>query len=101
MLHHITEDGHLHWKCPDCPPDSEHNTAHISHDEVEYVTPMDGTTPTMVALPRCDCGSRTFLKVAFTEAELQELRAKQHPALGYHLELARQLKAVGKHHNHS
>ena len=64
MLHHITEDGHLHWKChnKDCPP----LTAHISHEQIQY-TELDNT---VVALPACECGARTFVKVDFAERDL-------------------------------
>ena len=66
MLHHITEDGHLHWHCHGC---QQPKTAHVTHAEVGYPPGSD-----MVALPRCECGKQHFLKVQYTEEELQPPR---------------------------
>ena len=62
MLQSFTEDGNLGWFCPHCHIS---NIAHISHDAVGYPPGSN-----MVALPRCECGTQTFLKVDFTEQEL-------------------------------
>lgn len=121
-LHNITEDGMLHWRChhKKCAP----LQAHISHDQVEYVD------HDLVALPPCDCGSRCFVKVKFTEEELQAPNMVEYgmvptemelphaitgepvkvlipalkpigknPFVTRHLELARQLDAIGKVHS--
>ena len=62
-LHNITEDGTFHWRChhKECAP----LIAHISHDQIEWIQ------PDLVALPPCPCGSRCFIKVSFTDEELQ------------------------------
>jgi hypothetical protein len=86
MLHTIDDSGTITWHChnPECRfhncseweafrqcPHHEDKDAqgqslrtHISHEEVQWID-CD-----LVALPRCTCGSRTFVKVAFTPQEL-------------------------------
>lgn len=76
-LHHLDESGNLGWHCPHNPEDrgacGAHNTAHISHDQVEWIgTPDIPEHHHSIALPPCSgCGARTFLKVSFTEQELK------------------------------
>lgn len=74
MLHHIHDDGTLIWQChkPERHPDKPKQlNAHVSHDAVQYVA------HDLVALPPCPhCAaqgihSQTFVKVRFTDEELQ------------------------------
>lgn len=93
MLQELTDDGTMHWTCT-C---GKRNSAHVSHEQVEHPsedeqeTVIEGThvdeqgktwvrsltRPTgkktvhhdVIALPRCTCGARTHLKVAFTDQE--------------------------------
>jgi hypothetical protein len=62
-LQHITDDGTLHWDCPNGHPGQ---SAHISHEQVEWM-PSGGA----VALPPCpECGFRWSIKTDYTEQEL-------------------------------
>ncbi len=121
MLHFVNDAGHIAWHCqtPHC---GYHNcaawhpahvcahhstariegrtlTAHISHDDVRWVS------PDVVALPPCpNCGATMFIKVHFTEAELAAPNMMirpgvPHPAIALHGELASHLKAHGKEHH--
>lgn len=78
----------------------------IDHPGIEW------TGEHMVGLPICECGTRMFLKVHFTDEELNApnikvairdaqdptkiLRVDQHPMVGRHLQLAAKLAAMGK-----
>lgn len=96
-LHTLTDDGHLKWICHHC---SGKRVAHVSHERVEYAN----ADHTLVALPPCDCGSRTFLRVAFTEQELaanniidEEGNPTESHAIAHrHMALARQMQTIGK-----
>ena len=64
-LQHITEDGNIHW---DCHNGHTGQTAHISHEHVEWMPDGD-----LVGLPPCpECGARMFIKTKFTDQELAE-----------------------------
>jgi hypothetical protein len=69
-LTNITEDGIIQWRChhPKCAPLS----AHISHTDLQWVDHDH------VALPQCSCGSRTFVRVRFTDEELQADSTRQY-----------------------
>lgn len=67
MIHAIhPETGHIHWKClgkgGQC---QKPNTVHVTHTAITWLEPA------LVALPPCACGARCFVKVEFTEEELQ------------------------------
>lgn len=61
-IHAIHDDGALHWRChhKKCKP----LQAHVSHEDIKFVN------HDLVALPRCACGSQTFVKVKFSDEEL-------------------------------
>lgn len=128
-LHTLTDDGHIAWDCHGC---GQHRTAHVSHDEVQHPTHdemetvLEGQTidenghththlitrPTgkklisdgIVALPTCDCGTRTFLKVKFTSEELHAPNmidengdtTPSYMTAQRHMALVKHMRAVGK-----
>ncbi|GCE14207.1 hypothetical protein [Tengunoibacter tsumagoiensis] len=69
-LHAIHDDGSIHWRCHHkaCKP----LQAHVSHDDIYFVN------HDLVALPPCSCGSRMFVRVAFTPEELAATNAIQY-----------------------
>ena len=76
-LQQITEDGNLHW---DCHNGHAGQTAHISHEQVEWMEDGD-----LVGLPPCpQCGTRMFVKTRFTEQELLPpvIARGKHPVTG-------------------
>lgn len=129
-LHTLTDDGHLGWICHHCAQD---HTVHVSHEQVEHpyydevevvevdtsYTDAEGKVHTkattrktgkkilhrgIIALPLCDCGTRTFLKAAFTDAELAASNmidkngnpTESHAIAHRHMALARHMEALGK-----
>lgn len=128
-LHTMTQEGDLGWKCPHC--DSEQKV-HVSHAEVQHVqipqhetvkenaftdpktgnmfihselrpgTPLIATS--VVALPACDCGTQTFLKVEFTDEELGAMNmideqgnyTESHAVAQRHMQLKKHMQAIGK-----
>lgn len=94
-LQTLNDEGQMEWHCP-C---GQVNTAHHSHEQVEY------TGPHVVALPPCgNCGARMFLNAHFSE---QDLRAPNmidedgnttpsYDVAHRHMELHRRLQASGK-----
>ena len=71
MIHNLNEDtGHIQWRChhAKCAPLS----AHISHPGIEWIE------HNLVALPPCKCGSRCFVRVNFTEEELQAVNMQEY-----------------------
>ena len=74
MLHTLTDDGNVGWRCVGC---GAQRTAQAN--AVELRTHPDGQRTAL--LPVCDCGAQTGLKVDFTE---EELRAPNmiHPVTG-------------------
>jgi hypothetical protein len=98
MLHTLTDSGHMAWTCP-C---GDERMAHISHDAIQH------TDATMIALPPCDCGKQTFLKVNFTDEELANVArfvagdnsgietTASIDAAHRHIALARQMSNIGK-----
>lgn len=129
MLHTLTDSGHMAWTCP-C---GSERMAHISHPEVthpsyaEQETIPDGThtdeqgrtwtrhitRPTgntithadVIALPPCECGTRTFLKATFDDEEYAGIARHDSDgnetnasveAAHRHMALAQQLKNAGK-----
>lgn len=142
MLHTHTEQGDMGWTCPKC---KKENTAHVSHPQVEHPVHEDmevlsantkvddhGVTYTetatrkgetivhagVIALPPCECGTRTFLKASFTEEELEARNMREpifdenadtfepkivgwnktgsHAVAHRHMALAKQMKELGK-----
>jgi hypothetical protein len=141
MLHTHTDQGDMGWTCPKC---KKENTAHVSHPQVEHpfhqetevisskskidahgVTYTETATRTgetiihtgVIALPPCECGTRTFLNAAFSDEDL-EARNMREPIfeegdafepkiVGWkpteslavahrHMALAKQMKELGK-----
>lgn len=141
MLHTHTDDGDIGWTCPGC---KKENTAHVSHPQVEhpYFTKTEVVQLNeqlddmgmshlhivtkqgepfihtgMIALPPCECGTRTSLNASFTDEDLSarnmlepifdedEFEPKiigykpteSHAAAHRHMALAKQMQALGKH----
>lgn len=74
----IDTEGNLIWKCPhwseeaDKPCGQTHQH-HIGHEHIQWHgSPGTKQEHQTVSLPPCSaCGAQTFLKVSFTEKELQ------------------------------
>jgi hypothetical protein len=141
MLHTHTEQGDMGWTCPKC---KKENIAHVSHPKVEH--PVDegkevissksridahGVTHTqtattkgepimhtgVIALPPCECGTRTFLNASFSDEDLEARNMREpifeegdalepkiigwnktesHAVAHRHMALAKQMKDLGK-----
>lgn len=133
MLHDLTDEGHMKWMCR-C---GKENTAHVSHEQVEHPTQDEYETipeeshideqgrtwtrslsrPTgtkivhegVVALPPCECGTRTFLKATFTDDEYNDIARHDEngqptqasiAAAHRHMAVAVHLKQLGKGPEH-
>ena len=119
MLLELTNDGTATWTCPHCQTAQD---AHVSHPQMEW-TPRQhleallarglseaeaqaalSTMSDMVALPPCDCGTRTFLKTSFTAEELNAPNMRDergnltesHAAAQRHMALVGSLAQAGK-----
>ena len=75
VISEITPDGRFAWYCPGTDEDEEDcnrlNEAHL--DEALYQGARHARKPgrgAVIALPRCECGSQTFLKADYTLKEL-------------------------------
>ncbi len=152
MIHAIDANGTIQWECRHVVHDracGTRHTHHIAHEAIQWCgLPEQSAERQTVRLPPCEkCGAQTYLKVHFTEEELQApnmfvswtsehaqalidlqmayeaepeetahkaalalqirelealrdaggLHTRSHAIAQNHMELARQLKASGKH----
>src|SRR6266851_4898464 len=70
-------DNTIHWHCQGQDEEEETCGAELtaSIDEAEYRLAPNETGPrgAVIALPRCTCGARTFLKADYTLKELSKV----------------------------
>lgn len=71
MIHSIDAQGNVSWECQHAGCGTQHQH-HISHEAIQWCGQLGTKAERQtVRLPPCEgCGSHTFLKVHFTEEEL-------------------------------
>jgi hypothetical protein len=66
MLHSISDDGHITWKCHSTKKGCKTHVAHISDEGVRWAS------PTEVLLPACEtCTEQRMLKVVYSDEEME------------------------------